>query len=96
YVYWKKNEGIFLRLTALKSFIADMSDTKKEEIHEKLVDVYFGKDEQDQNFNQKMKDLPNNITQLLGKVVEQTSVVLDIPKYKKGEIPSSEGSVKKE
>ncbi|KQQ75957.1 hypothetical protein [Acinetobacter sp. Leaf130] len=96
YVYWKKNEGIFLRLTALKSFIADMSDTKKEEIHEKLVDVYFGKDEQDQNFNQKMKDLPNNITQLLGKVVEQTSVVLDIPKHKKAEIHTSEETAKKE
>ncbi|MFX4309708.1 hypothetical protein F8N28_12380 [Acinetobacter soli] len=83
YIYWKKNEGIFLRLTALKSFIADMSEAKKEEIHEKLVDVYFGKDEQEQNLNQKLKDLPNNITQLLGKVVDQTSVVLDASKPKK-------------
>ncbi|WP_278397370.1 coiled-coil domain-containing protein [Acinetobacter venetianus] len=83
YIYWKKNEGVFLRLTALKSFIADMSEAKKEEIHEKLVDVYFGKDEQEQNLNQKLKDLPNNITQLLGKVVDQTSVVLDASKPKK-------------
>ncbi|HHA3768660.1 TPA: hypothetical protein ACODE7_001236 [Acinetobacter baumannii] len=92
YVYWKKNEGIFLRLTALKSFIADMSETKKEEIHEKLVDVYFGKDEQEQNLNQKLNDLPNNITQLLGKVVEQTSVVLDASKSKKDVEASAEKS----
>lgn len=90
YMHWKKNEGIFLRLTALKSFIADMSVSKKEEIHEKLVDVYFGKDEQEQNMNQKLKDLPNNITQLLGKVVDQTSVVLDASKHKKeGQPPAS-------
>lgn len=82
YQHWKKNESIFLRLTALKSFIADMSADKKEEIHEKLVDVYFGKDEQDQTLNQKLQDLPNNITQLLGKVVEQTSVVFDTSKAK--------------
>ncbi|KXO85691.1 hypothetical protein AYK86_16345, partial [Acinetobacter venetianus] len=88
YTYWKKNEGIFLRLTALKSFIADMSETKKEEIHEKLVDVYFGKDDQDNNLNSKLKDLPNNITQLLGKVVEQSSVVFDSTKQKK-EVSSS-------
>lgn len=85
YIYWKKNEGIFLRLTALKSFIADMSESKKEEIHEKLVDVYFGKDEQDQNLNQKLKDLPNNITQLLGKIVDQTSGVIDSAKGNKKE-----------
>lgn len=91
YIYWKKNEGIFLRLTALKSFIADMSESKKEEIHEKLVDVYFGKDEQDQNLNQKLKDLPNNITQLLGKVVDQTSVVLDASKAKKDGQPPASG-----
>lgn len=91
YVYWKKNEGIFLRLTALKSFIADMSDSKKEEIHEKLVDVYFGKDEQEQNLNQKLNDLPNNITQLLGKVVDQTSVVLDASKPKKDTQPPASG-----
>ncbi|RPE47882.1 hypothetical protein EC846_0071 [Acinetobacter sp. BIGb0102] len=89
YIYWKKNEGVFLRLTALKSFIADMSEAKKEEIHEKLVDVYFGKDEQEQNLNQKLKDLPNNITQLLGKVVEQTSVVLDASKTTKKDVESA-------
>lgn len=73
----------------MKSFIADMSESKKEEIHEKLVDVYFGKDEQEQNLNQKLKDLPDNITQLLGKVVEQTSSVLDSAKgYKKENSPS--------
>ncbi|MEB3791508.1 hypothetical protein [Acinetobacter sp. IK40] len=91
YIYWKKNEGVFLRLTALKSFIADMSEAKKEEIHEKLVDVYFGKDEQEQNLNQKMNDLPNNITQLLGKVVEQTTVVLDASKPKKDAEPPANG-----
>lgn len=81
----------FLRLTALKSFIADMSESKKREIHEKLVDVYFGKDEQEQNLNQKLKDLPNNITQLLGKVVDQTSVVLDASKAKKDGQPPAGG-----
>lgn len=80
YTYWKKNEGIYLRLTALKSFIADLPDSKKELIHEKLVDVYFGKDEQDQNINYRMKDLPTNITQLLGKIVDQTTDVLDMSK----------------
>ncbi|WP_353162731.1 hypothetical protein [Acinetobacter guillouiae] len=94
YVYWKKNEGIFLRLTALKSFIADMSESKKEEIHEKLVDVYFGKDEQEQNLNQKLKDLPDNITQLLGKVVEHTSGVLDSAKGNKKDNSPSENSDK--
>lgn len=80
YIYWKKNEGIFLRLTALKSFIADMSIEKKQEIHEKLVDVYFGKDESENNPNHKIKDLPNNITQLLSKVVEHSSSILDSKK----------------
>lgn len=79
----EKNEGIYLRLTALKPFISAMPDEKKVQIHEKLVDVYFGKDEQEQNLNQKLKDLPDNITQLLGKVVDQTSVVLDASKSRK-------------
>lgn len=85
YIYWKKNEGIFLRLTALKSFIADMSKEKREEIHEKLVDVYFGKDETENNTNQKIKDLPNNLTQLLGKIVDNSSNLLDSKKDEKKE-----------
>lgn len=84
YIYWKKNEGIFLRLTALKSFIADMSPEKKTEIHEKLVDVYFGKDDESESINNnKIKDLPNNITQLLSKIVEHNSNLLDISKNNK-------------
>lgn len=83
YHYWKKNEGIYLRLTALKPFISAMPPEKKIEIHEKLVDVYFGKDDQDQNLNQKIQDLPNNITQLLGKVVDQTSGIIDSAKGNK-------------
>lgn len=83
YTFWKKNEGIYLRLTALKPFISAMPPEKKIEIHEKLVDVYFGKDDQDQNLNQKIQDLPNNITQLLGKVVDQTSGVIDSAKGNK-------------
>lgn len=85
YIYWKKNEGIFLRLTALKSFIADMSKEKREEIHEKLVDVYFGKDETENNTNQKIKDIPNNIAQLLGKIVDNSSNLLDSKKDEKKE-----------
>lgn len=93
YFFWKKNEGIYLRLTALKPFISAMPNDKKVEIHEKLIDVYFGKDEQEQNLNQKLNDLPNNITQLLGKVVEQTSVVLDASKATKKEVdPSTDRS----
>ena len=92
YMHWKKNEGIFLRLTALKSFIADMSEGKKEEIHEKLVDVYFGKDEQEHNLNQKLRDLPDNITQLLSKVVDQTSGVIDSARGNKKENSVSDKS----
>lgn len=73
YLYWKKNEGIYLRLTALKPFIADMEPAKKTEIHEKLVDVYFGKDHGDHSLNEKIKDLPKNISDLLGKVVDNAA-----------------------
>lgn len=91
YIYWKKNEGIFLRLTALKSFIADMSPEKKTEIHEKLVDVYFGKDDESESINNnKIKDLPNNITQLLSKIVEHNSNLLDISKNNKVQESSNE------
>lgn len=47
YFHWKKNESTYLKLTALKSFIADMSHDKQQEIHEKLIDVYFGKEDLD-------------------------------------------------
>lgn len=54
YFHWKKNESTYLKLTALKSFIADMSPEKQQEIHEKLIDVYFGKEDLDPTIYKKM------------------------------------------
>lgn len=57
----KKNESTYLKLTALKSFIADMSPDKQQEIHEKLIDVYFGKEDLDPTIYKKMDNSSNDL-----------------------------------
>lgn len=61
YFHWKKNESTYLKLTALKSFIADMSPDKQQEIHEKLIDVYFGKEDLDPTIYKKMDNSSNDL-----------------------------------
>lgn len=61
YFHWKKNESTYLKLTALKSFIADMSPEKQQEIHEKLIDVYFGKEDLDPTIYKKMDNSNNDL-----------------------------------
>ncbi|MDY6451592.1 hypothetical protein [Acinetobacter faecalis] len=61
YYHWKKNESTYLKLTALKSFIADMSPEKQQEIHEKLIDVYFGKEDLDPTIYRKLDNSNNDL-----------------------------------
>jgi len=61
YYHWKKNESTYLKLTALKSFIADMSPEKQQEIHEKLIDVYFGKEDLDPTIYKKIDNSSNDL-----------------------------------
>ncbi|MFN0297463.1 hypothetical protein ACKVE0_07980 [Acinetobacter albensis] len=64
YFHWKKNESTYLKLTALKSFIADMSPEKQQEIHEKLIDVYFGKEDLDPTIYKKYDNSSENLLKL--------------------------------
>ena len=64
YFHWKKNESTYLKLTALKSFIADMTPDKQQEIHEKLIDVYFGKEDLDPTIYKKYDNTSENILKL--------------------------------
>lgn len=61
YYHWKKNESTYLKLTALKSFISDMSPEKQQEIHEKLIDVYFGKEDLDPTIYRKLDNSNNDL-----------------------------------
>lgn len=61
YYHWKKNESTYLKLTALKSFIANMSPEKQQDIHEKLIDVYFGKEDLDPTIYKKMDNSNNDL-----------------------------------
>lgn len=65
YYHWKKNESTYLKLTALKSFIADMSPEKQQEIHEKLIDVYFGKEDLDPTIYKKYDSSTDNLLKIL-------------------------------
>ncbi|UIJ77056.1 hypothetical protein [Acinetobacter sp. SH20PTE14] len=64
YYHWKKNESTYLKLTALNSFIANMSPEKQQEIHEKLIDVYFGKEDLDPTIYKKYDNTSENILKL--------------------------------
>lgn len=65
YYHWKKNESTYLKLTALKSFIADMSPEKQQEIHEKLIDVYFGKEDLDPTIYKKYDSSTDNLLKII-------------------------------
>lgn len=65
YFHWKKNESTYLKLTALKSFIAEMSSEKQQEIHEKLIDVYFGKEDLDPTIYKKYDNSADSLLKIL-------------------------------
>lgn len=45
YEYWRKIEDHFLKLASLRPYLAEMEKDQRINIHERLVDTYFGKDE---------------------------------------------------
>ncbi|WP_180132128.1 hypothetical protein, partial [Acinetobacter sp. YH12057] len=66
--HWKHNENIYLKLYALKPYISEMSPEKQLEIQEKLIDVYFGKENSSEK---KDTDLPENISQIVKTLIEK-------------------------
>jgi len=66
--HWKHNENIYLKLYALKPYISDMSPEKQLEIQEKLIDVYFGKEDKS---DEKNNDLPENTIQIIKTLIEK-------------------------
>lgn len=65
YFHWKKNESVYLKLTALKSFIVDMTSEKQQEIHEKLIDVYFGKEDLDPTIYKKYDNSSESLLKMI-------------------------------
>ncbi len=76
YLHWRHSENMKLKLTSLSLFISNLDEDIQKQIHKDLVPDYFGKDagDLDKN-NEKFKDIPNNISALAIKAIEQTTAL---------------------
>ncbi len=73
YIHWRHSESTMLKLSSLRPFINAFNDDEKKEIHKGLIQDYFGKDAGSlDGTDEKMKDVPRNITDIAIKAIERT------------------------
>ncbi|HFE9765965.1 TPA: hypothetical protein ACGA4J_002776 [Acinetobacter baumannii] len=74
YSHWRHSENMHLKLSSLEPFITELPKEVRHEIHRELIPDYFGKDAGlIDTANEKLKDLPANISAVAMKAIEQIS-----------------------
>ncbi|MDO7412664.1 hypothetical protein Q5X48_12685 [Acinetobacter baumannii] len=74
YSHWRHSENMHLKLSSLEPFITELPKEVRHEIHRELIPDYFGKDAGlIDTANEKLKDLPANVSAVAIKAIEQIS-----------------------
>lgn len=72
YNHWRQSENMYLKLNTLSPFIGSLEKPVRNDVHLSLVPDYFGKDAGIvENSKDATKDIPNNISNVAIKLIEQ-------------------------
>ncbi|MDC4977308.1 hypothetical protein OHW14_17830, partial [Acinetobacter baumannii] len=72
YLHWRHSENTHLKLSSLRPFISDLPREDKIQIRKNLIPDFFGKEAGNIDCNnESFKDLPNNVSALAAKAIEQ-------------------------
>ncbi|MFP0967809.1 hypothetical protein ACLDZY_11980 [Acinetobacter baumannii] len=72
YNHWRQSENMYLKLNTLSPFIGSLDKPVRNDVHLSLVPDYFGKDAGIvENSRDATKDIPNNISNVAIKLIEQ-------------------------
>lgn len=98
YNHWRQSENMYLKLNTLSPFIGSLDKPVRNDVHLSLVPDYFGKDAGIvENSRDATKDIPNNISNVAIKLIEQAGSTISskLGNDKESKKPDSESSTEK-